>query len=290
MKQLILALLLIPLMADAQRDYANMQISHHELTPGLHRLFVGDIVAVVAFTGDDGLLVIDAAYEQTSSQLLDTLKKITSHPVKYLVNTHLHGDHTGGNVALGKDATIIAHHSVKKWLTSNRRQGDRVPGPMQTPGIPNFTFEGNLNIEFNGQTIKMHHLPGGHTAGDIIVYFSKSNVLVLGDLLFAENFPFVDQNQGGNPLVYLQNVQWILNNYPDDAVVVGGHGPVYDMIKLRNWLENLEETVRIIKVEKQNGLSADEMKEKRILAHWENYGRFFITADRWIDTVFPFVN
>jgi cyclase len=290
MKKLTLFLMLFPSLLTAQRDFTKMHVSHTELAPGVHHLFVGDIVAVLAFTGDDGLMVIDAAYEQTTPQLLDTLKSITDKPIKYLVNTHLHGDHTGGNIELGKGATIISHHSVKTWLASDRKQGDRIPGPMPQHGIPNFTFEGTFNMEFNGQVLQMYHLPEGHTAGDVIIYFSGSNVLMLGDLLFADNFPFVDISQGGNPMNYISNVKWILDNFPDDAIVVGGHGPVYDMAKLQSWVTNLEETILVIAQAKQNGLTAEQMKENRILASWESYGSFFITEDRWIDTVFPYVD
>lgn len=290
MKKFILLLTLLPFSLYAQRDYSKMHVSHTELSPGIHRLFVGDIVTVIAFHGDDGLMVIDAGYEQTTPQLLDTLKSITEKPIKYLVNTHLHGDHTGGNIELGKGATIISHHSVKNWLASNRRQGDRVPGPMPQHGIPNFTFEGTFNMEFNGEVLQMYHLPEGHTAGDVIIYFSGSNVLMVGDLLFAGYFPYVDTGQGGNPLNYISNVKWILEKFPGDAIVVGGHGPVYDMEKLQQWVTNLEETILLIAEAKQNGLTVEEMKENRILANWESYGSFFITEDRWIDTVFPYVD
>ncbi len=290
MNRLLLLFLLLPAITIAQRDFSIMPVNHSELAPNIHRLFVGDIVTVVAFTGPDGLMLIDAAYEQTTTQLLDTLQSITGQPVRYLVNTHLHADHTGGNIELGKGATIIAHHSVKAWLSSDRRQGDRIPGPMPPHAIPNFTFEGTLNMELNGEVVRMHHLPEGHTEGDVIVYFSGSNVLVLGDLLFADNFPFVDISQGGNPTGYLNNVRWILGNFPEDAIVVGGHGPVYSMNQLQKWLADLEETVEIISAAKSKGMSVEQMKENRILARWESFGKFFITEDRWIDTVYPYVN
>ena len=290
MKKLTLILMIFPILLTAQRDFSKMHVSHTELAPGIHRLFIGDVVTVVAFHGDDGLVVIDAGYEQTTSQLLDTLKSITDKPIKYLVNTHLHGDHTGGNIELGKGATIISHHSVKTWLASDRKQGDRIPGPMPQHGIPNFTFEGTFNMEFNGQVLQMYHLLEGHTAGDVIIYFSGSNVLMVGDLLFADYFPYVDTGQGGNPMNYISNVKWILDNFPGDAIVVGGHGPVYDMEKLQTWVSNLEETILVISQAKQNGLTAEQMKENRILASWESYGSFFITEDRWIDTVFPYVD
>lgn len=290
MKRTILLTALIPTLLFGQRDFSAMHVSHTKLAPDIHRLFVGDIVTVVAFTGDDGILLIDAAYEQTTPQLLDTLRNISEKPVRYLVNTHLHGDHTGGNLEFGKNADIIAHHSVKQWLESDRRQGGRAPGPYPAHAIPNITFEGNMHLEFNGELIKMYHLPQGHTAGDVIVWFSESNILVLGDLLFAEYFPFIDISQGGNPLGYMRNLHYILEQFPEDAIVVGGHGPVYTMPRLRKWLNNLEESMKVVAEYKQNGFTPEEMKDLLILATWESYGEFFITTDRWIDTVYPYVD
>ncbi|MBE0637165.1 MAG: MBL fold metallo-hydrolase [Bacteroidales bacterium] len=289
MKNLIFFLLSIPLFGFTQRDYTKMQINHAELTPGVHRLFVGDVVSVVAFDGPDGLMLFDAAYEQTVSHLRDTLKRMFNKPVRYLVNTHLHGDHTGGNVEFGKEADIIAHHSVKTWLASDRKQGERVPGPMPENGRPNITFEGTLNMEFNGQEIQMRHLEGGHTAGDVIAFLPQSNVLVLGDLLFADYFPYIDTGQGGNPMTFLKHLQWISGYYPDDAILVGGHGPVYNMSQLRNYINNLKETIEVVTAGKEKGMSVEQIKEEKILNKWESYGAFFITADKWIETVYPFI-
>jgi cyclase len=288
MKKFILPLVLIPLFAFAQRDYSKMQVAHDELTPGVLRLFVGNSVAVVAFSGNDGLMLIDAAYEQTVSQLNDTLSKLVGLPVRYLVNTHLHGDHTGGNIYFGRDADIIAHHSVKAWLASDRRQGDRVPGPVPDHAIPNITFEGSLNMEFNGQLVEFYHLPGGHTEGDLVLHLTGSNVLIVGDLLFAGYFPYVDIGHGGNPHKFIENLQWVTENFNDDAIVVGGHGPVFTMEQVRNYISNLEQTMAIVAAAKSRGMSAEQIKEAGLLKKWESYGSFFITEERWIDTVYPF--
>lgn len=282
-------MLALPIFGFSQRDYTKMQINHSELAPGVHRLFVGDVVSVVAFNGQEGLMLFDAAYEQTSSQMRDTINRLFNKPVRYLVNTHLHADHTGGNIEFGKEADIISHHSVKTWLTSDRKQGDRVPGPMPEHAIPNITFEGTLDLEFNGQLVQMRHLAGGHTAGDVIVFLPESNVLVLGDLLFADNFPYIDTGQGGNPFTFMSHLHWVVKNFADDVILVGGHGPVYTMAQLRKYISNLEETIELVTSAKKNGKSADQMKEEKILNKWESYGNFFITQDRWIDTVYPFV-
>ncbi len=289
MKKILLFLFILPLLSIAQRDYSKMAVNHRELAPNIHRLFVGDVVTVVAFSGPDGLMLIDAAYEQTTRQLKDTIQRLIGKPVRYLVNTHLHGDHTGGNLELGKGADIIAHHTVKAWLESDRKQGERVPGPMPAHAVPGITFEGTLNMHFNSQQVEMRHMPGGHTAGDIIIYFKDSKVLVLGDLLFADNFPFVDISQGGQPLNFMKNLRWVTNNFPDDAVIVGGHGPIYNMAQLKSYLGELEATIKVVSDAKIAGLTAEQIKQQRLLIKWESFGKFFITEDRWIDTLYPFV-
>ncbi len=287
MRKIILFTLLLPLIGFSQRDYSKMEVAHTELAPGLHRLLVGNSVSVMAYDGHDGLLLIDAAYEQTAPQLRDTLNSLFGKPVRYLINTHLHGDHTGGNPEFGKEAEIISHHSVKTWLESDRKQGDRVPGPMPKDAIPDITFEGTLNLDFNGQTIEMRHLAGGHTAGDVILFFPKSNVLALGDLLFAGYFPYIDMGQGGNPYTFIKHLKWVLETYPEDVTLVGGHGPVYTMNQLRSYVNNLELTIVKIAEAKENGLSIEQIKQDRILKDWESYGSFFITEDRWIETIYP---
>ncbi len=288
MRNLFLSLIIsIPFISIAQRDYSKMEIFHSELAPGVHRLFVGNVVTVVAYDGPDGLILIDAAYEQTAPQMRDTINRMFGKPVKYLVNTHLHGDHTGGNIEFGKDAKVIAHQSVRYWLASDRKQGDKVPGPMPDFALPSIFVENTMNLEFNGQTLEMYHLPGGHTTGDIIVYFPVSKVLVLGDLLFADNFPFIDMNNGGNPFTFIKNLKWIVDTFGTANIIVGGHGPVYTVDQLRNYIDTLTQTIDIIADEKEKGKSAEQIKEAKILGRWESYGKFFITEDRWIDTIYP---
>lgn len=289
MKKIAMLFLLLPLLGTAQQDWSAMTVETTELAPGVHRLFVGGRVSVVAFTGEEGVLLIDAAYEQTVPQLKAAVRELSDKPLRYLVNTHIHGDHTGGNAGLGEGVDIIAHHAVKTFLGTERSQGDRVIPALPVHARPNITFSYELDLDFNGQTLQMLHLPEGHTNSDIIIYFSDSNVLVLGDLLFADNFPFVDVANGGHPFGFLENVGWIISNYPPDAVVSGGHGPVYTMEELAAWQQTLIETVDVVHEAKRSGMTAEEMKAARILEPWADMGRFFITEDRWIDTLYPFL-
>lgn len=290
MKRILFVLLMAaPLLLLAQRDLSQAKVSTTEEAEGIYRMFVADAVSVVVFSGPDGLLVIDAAYEQTTSQLMEAIREVSDAPIRYLVNTHIHGDHTGGNAVIGRDAEIVSHTSVKEYLGTERKQGERVIPAMPENALPNITFTDRMDLAFNGQEISMIHLPEGHTGGDIIIYFPESNLLVLGDLLFAGYFPYVDVGNGGNPLGFIKNVEWIINNYKDDVKLIGGHGPVFTMQQLADWNNNLQQTIEVVRQAKANGMTLEQMKSERILQKWEEFGSFFITEDRWLDTVYPAV-
>ena len=286
-KKIIFLFLFIPLMAFAQSGGESLPVHSTEVAPGVYRLFVNERVATVLFSGPDGVILIDAAYEQTATQLKAAIEAITQTPISYLVNTHHHGDHVGGNVALGSNAIIISHQYVRDYVSSEHRAGERVIPAMAEEGRPDISFLNELKLDFNGQTLQMLHLPKGHTNGDVIIYFPESKVIVVGDLLFADNFPYVDVGSGGDPMGYILNQQYILDNFPRDLTVIGGHGPIYTMERLREYNLELQKTVETVRIAKHQGMTAEQMKAARILREWEAWGKFFITEDRWIDTLFP---
>lgn len=288
MKKIFLILfLLIPAAAFSQNNAEAVPVNTTQVAPGVYRLFVNERVATVLFVGADGVMLIDAAYQQTAPQLIAAIGAITPNPIKYLVNTHHHGDHVGGNVELGSNAIIIAHQFVRDYVSTEHMAGERVIPAIASEGRPDISFSNELDLVFNGQNLQMLHLPKGHTAGDIIIHFPESKVLVVGDLLFADNFPYVDVSNGGDPMGYLKNQQYILENYPADLTVIGGHGPMYTMESLREYNKELQKTVEVVRKAKERGMTAEQMKAERILKDWEAWGKFFITEDRWIDTLFP---
>lgn len=289
MKNLIIALLLLPFLSATSQAQPQTTIETTEIAPGIYRMFVNNAVAVVVSHGEDGILVVDAAYENSAEKLMEEIRNISDAPIQYLINTHLHGDHTGGNKLIGKEADIIAHESVKEYLSKEQKRGETTLPPFPEYAQPNILVDGNMDLEFNGEKIQITHLEGGHTAGDIIVFFPRANVLVMGDLLFANYFPYVDVSNGGNPFRFLENVDRIIEHFPADATIVGGHGPVYTLDELRQWREDLSTTITVMRNAKNDGMSVEEMKEKSILKEWESMGSFFITEDRWIDTLYPFL-
>ncbi|MDD2278573.1 MAG: MBL fold metallo-hydrolase [Bacteroidales bacterium] len=265
-------------------------IDQVEVAPNLYRLFVNNAVAVIVFDGDEGKIVVDAGYERTAIDLKNAIMRISNNPIAYLINTHIHGDHTGGNIVLGdENVTIIAHKNVKTFLSTEKKQGDKVIPAFPKNGLPSITFTDSLMLDKNGEQIELIHLRGGHTNSDIVVYFPNRKVVALGDLLFANYFPYVDIGNGGNPMQYLKNAEWIINNFPKDVILIGGHGPVYSINQYKEWVLTLQKTMALAKLQKEKGVTLEKMKEDKILKEWESFGSFFITEDRWLETIYPYL-
>jgi glyoxylase-like metal-dependent hydrolase (beta-lactamase superfamily II) len=291
MKNILFALLLSLLTGAvfAQSETVKTEVIATELAPGIYRLFVDNRVSVALQTGPDGLLLIDAAYDRTAAEVKKAIRELSDKEIRFLINTHLHGDHTGGNAVLGKGAHIIAHPTVKEYLSKDQVRGETTLPAPPVHARPDITIKGAMTLDFNNETIEITHLPGGHTGGDLLVYFPAAGVLVVGDLLFAGYFPYVDVSNGGNPLTYMKNVDWILNNFPDNTIFSGGHGPVFSKTEYKNWLDNLTETLEVLQKARSQGMDAEQMKSAGLLNKWASFGSFFITEDRWIDTLYPFL-
>lgn len=285
MKKLIVLFLFFLSFLPAQLDWEKMEIKNTKIAENIYRLYVGEGVAVIASVGEDGVLLIDAAYEQTGIKILNELEKIGSSNLKYIVNTHWHNDHTGGNKFLGENIDIISHNYVKELLSAEQELFGQKKEAYPVFARPNITFSDEMNLTFNNQEIIFKHLRGGHTGGDIIIYFKESNVLCLGDLLFADNFPFVDIDHGGNAIRLIEHLEWISKTYPEDVVLIGGHGKIYTIKDLVKYHNDLSETVKIIRKAISEGLTEEEMAEKKLLGKWKSYGEWFIDEKFWINTI-----
>jgi len=230
-------------------------------------------------------MLVDAAYQRSWDKIREELREIGADSLRYIINTHWHGDHTGGNIPLGEGVDIIAHEHVKEMLSHDQVLMGRDKPPYPEHAWPNVTFTDRMMIRFNGQDIQLIHLPEGHTGGDVIVWFPEGKVLVMGDLIFADNFPYVDLEHGGNAVNYVNNLLWVTENFPEDIAVVPGHGRMYTMDDLKTWQSNLQKTIDIIHKKKAQGLTPDQMKEQQILSEFSEYGKWWITEEMWIDTV-----
>ena len=238
--------------------------------------------------GKDGILIVDDQFAPLSEKILTVLEGMQSGPVKFVLNTHWHGDHTGGNEEFGKIATLIAHTNVRKRLSAEQVSEflQRTIAPKAEIGLPVITFDDSVSIHFNGEEIEVIHFPRGHTDGDSIVFFTKSNVVHMGDHFFNGSFPFVDLESGGSVQGYMRNIEEVLNTVSEDAILIPGHGPLGDVDDLRAFYAMLIKTTDLILGKLAEEMSVDQIKQAGLGAEWESWGQGFITEGRWIDIVY----
>lgn len=248
--------------------------------------FTGGNVGVS--TGPDGLLIIDNKLPDFSIALDAELKKLKSGDVKYVLNTHWHFDHVGGNPYFGDKATIVAHKNVlarvnsDQVLTAFKREIPAYP----KVAWPNVTYENGVSLHFNGEEIKVTHMPAGHTDGDSVIYFTGANVLHLGDHFFNGFFPFVDLEHGGNVVGLTKNIAKIMKSYPQDVRIIPGHGPLAKMTDLKVYHDMLVETTAVVKGHKDKGMSLDDAKKAGLPAKFDGWAKGFINVPTWITFVY----
>lgn len=226
--------------------------------------------------GPDGVLMIDDQYAPLSEKISRALEALGSGKPKFIINTHFHGDHTGGNEFFSVAGTIIAHENVRISLL-----GEDKPNAS----LPVITFDQQIKIYFNGEEISVIHLPVGHTDGDSIVLFRDSNVAHLGDQFWNGLFPFVDIENGGTVQGYTRNVAKSLTLIADDAQIIPGHGPLGSKSDLKRFLTMLQTTTKTVTDLMQQGQSLQSIKQIGLGSAWTSWGESFITEERWIATI-----
>jgi len=236
-------------------------------------------INVIASIGPDGILLVDAGTDNFGKLIPAELKKLSDADIKYLINTHFHNDHTGGNKYFKDKTTIIAHTNVVERMSGKFFALE----PLPQEGLPDRTFHDTLTLHFNGEDIKMKHLPHGHTDSDILVYFTGSNILCVGDMVFPGNFPYVDNPRGGNVENYAKYIRYMIDSYPDDVRIIAGHRHNYTMAEMEDYHRMLTATIDIIKEQLDAGKTAWDMQKEELLKEWTGWDEWpLISANNWI--------
>lgn len=240
----------------------------------------GDVAGNIAVSvGEDGILIVDDQFEGLSGQILDALNELNSGPLRFILNTHHHNDHSDGNAALSvaTGATVIAHDQVRARLMHK-----------QAAHWPTVTYAEGLTIHFNGEAIQVLAVPGGHTDNDSIVIFKNSNVVHMGDLFNSgrTSFPYVDLSAGGNAMRMLAAIDRILPLIPADASVIAGHGPLSDREDLVDVREMLNYTIDFVRTRRARGLSLDAIKAEGFPAQYDDWNHGYSSASDWIELIF----
>jgi glyoxylase-like metal-dependent hydrolase (beta-lactamase superfamily II) len=269
---------------------------HHDRKPGdVFRLqpLSGGVYALYGrggnigfFVGSDAVVVVDSEFKDIAPGILAQIRSVSDKPIKYLVNTHHHGDHTGGNEAFKDFAVIIAHDSVRRrMLESPKRILAEYPKELEDAkkagnaedvkfledaiawaqkvkleeiAAPVVTFDSELRIHVGGETIEVWHTPPAHTDGDSVIYFTKANVVHMGDLYFHDMIPFIDVSSGGSPRGYLAAIDKVLARVPANVTVIPGHGEVSDLAGLKRARQLVADVLEAARAAKAAGKSKEQ--------------------------------
>ena len=315
--QLLLVLILFPLAVFAQTQ-TQTQTQHHEQTPqdifklqemgGSVYTLYGRGGNIGFFVGPESVFVIDSQFLDLAPGIVEQIKKVTDKPIKYLLNTHHHGDHVGGNEYFLKFAVILAHDNVRKRMLASpqdileqfpaelekaRKAGnaDRIKYfeeqiawakkvKVEEIPLPFLTFDSEFRIYLGGETIQVWHVPPSHTDGDSVAYFEKANVLHTGDLCFNKVIPFIDVKGGGSANGYLTSIDKVIARVPPNVKIIPGHGDVTDLAGLKMFRQYIQDVVDAANKAKAAGKSKDAFLNEVDLPMYKDWRGY---ADRFKD-------
>jgi len=264
-----------------QAETPKQDITTQKLSDGMYML-LGPGGNIGVCVGDDGVFVIDDKFARFADQIISQIKGITDQPIRYVVNTHYHGDHSGANAQMkAVGATIMAHENVRKrmGMTFENKAFGRTVKATDPSLWPTLTFSEKATLHFNGQTVTAIYTPNAHTDGDSIIYFKEANLLHMGDNFFNGMFPYIDIDGGGSLQGMIASHETALSLINDETTIIPGHGPLAvkaDLIKTQDMLKDIQKRVES---EISKGATLDDILEKDLLKDLSSYSSFIDTVN-----------
>jgi cyclase len=290
-----LSLLLMPRALPAQeKDLGKVEIKVTKVAGNIY-LLQGDGGNMAASVGEDGIVLVDDEFAPLATKIAAALKSIgiTDQPVRFIINTHYHFDHTGGNVPFANQgSTIIAHENVRTRLASGGAAGNGGSlhfdsAPAAKAALPVITFDHDVSVHLNGEDVRALHFPSGHTDGDAIIFFPKANVVHMGDDYVRYGFPFIDVQAGGSVRGMISACEGAIEKLPADVKVIPGHGELSNVGEVREYVKMLKDTSTVIEKAIHLGKSLEQMKKEKLLAAWKKkYSSDFLDSDKFIETLY----
>ncbi|HYW73250.1 MAG TPA: MBL fold metallo-hydrolase [Pyrinomonadaceae bacterium] len=274
-----------------QQDFSKVQIKVTKVSGNIYML-EGSGGNIAASVGEDGIVIVDDQFAPLADKIQAALKDITNKPVRFVINTHYHGDHTGGNEPFSNaGSTVIAQDNVRKRLESGGASGNggsikMENKPASKAALPIITFENDVTVHLNGEDIRALHFPAGHTDGDAIIFFPKNNVVHMGDDFVRYGFPFIDVASGGSVQGMISAMEKAITMLPPDVKVIPGHGALSNLDDVRAFVKMLKETSAVVQQAIDRHQTVEQMKQNKILAPWQKFSGDFINADAFIETLY----
>jgi cyclase len=241
---------------------------------------------VGALIGEEGILIVDDDYAQVTPKIAEALKALGSDKPRFIFNTHWHGDHTQGNQFFGKDSLILAQTNVRKRLSMDATILGNPFKAYPKFALPLFTYDQSIRVHFNDEEVYAVHYPNGHTDGDSVIFFTKANVVHMGDDFFVNRFPFVDLQSGGSVQGLIKNISEIIAKAPADIKIIPGHGNLSTLDDLKAYNQMLVETVDVVRKGMSAGKTLEGLKKAGLPEKYKDWGTGFIKTDAWIETIY----
>jgi len=244
-------------------------------------MLVGQGGNIGVFVGEDGVFMIDDQFAPLTPKILAAIKTITNTSVKYLVNTHWHGDHTGGNLNMEKaGAIIVSHENVRKRMRIDQviRGRKRKASPLKA--LPVITFTEDMMYHFNGDDVYISHIHDAHTDGDALIYFTKNNVLHMGDAYFQGKFPYIDVASGGTIDGYIAGIQKAIMLIDEETIVIPGHGKTSNKSEMKSYLIMLNTLRDNVLQEIKKGKTFEEIKNNKNITKEYSLFNGWITEEK----------
>jgi cyclase len=286
-------LLAVPVQAQ-QQDFSKVEVKATRVAGNVYML-EGAGGNIAASVGEDGIVLVDDEFAPLAPKIAAALKAlgITDKPVRYVINTHYHFDHTGGNAPLAaQGSTVIAHDNVRSRLIAGGTAGNggsvkMENKPAEKETLPVITFDHDVSVHLNGEDIRALHFPAGHTDGDAIIFFPQANVVHMGDDYVRYGFPFIDVDAGGSVAGMIKACEAVIAKLPADVKVIPGHGQLSSLAELKEYVRMLKDTSTVVAKALKAGTSLEQMKKEQLLARWsKQYSGDFISADAFLETLY----
>ncbi len=282
MKKVILLILLVfSTKVLAQRDFSSVKITSEKLTENVYTLFgAGGNIGLAI--GEDAAYLIDDQFGPLTQKIVAHVKTITDKPIKFVLNTHMHGDHTGGNENLANaGALVIAHDNVRKRMVE-------AEVPQAKEAWPVVTFNDKMTLHLkNESSIHAMHVNPAHTDGDTYYYFPEDNVIHMGDNFFSGRYPYIDLGSGGDIDGLISNVSMALELIDDTTKIIPGHGAISSKKDLKEYKDILVILRDRVKNARDSGKSLVETQKMGLSKEWDNsHGQGFINAGRIIEFIY----
>jgi cyclase len=271
--------------ARPQGDMSKVEIKSSPVAGNVYML-QGSGGNIGVSVGTDGILIVDDEFAPLADKIRAALKKLGEGKLRYVLNTHWHGDHTGANAQFGVEAPIIAHDNVRKRLSGELKPPSGAATPAPKEALPVITFDQSLSVHFNGEEIRVIHFPHGHTDGDSIIFFTRSNVVHMGDDFFNGMFPYIDLNSGGDVEGYERNVAAAITKIPSGAKIIPGHGALATIDDLKSFHAMLVETIGLVRQRMKSGKTLEQIQAEGLPEKWNSWGAGFVNTKTWINIVY----